>query len=151
MLKRKWLNYVIAYLLWFVTMAIGLWWFFITRSAFQAGLSVFYIKGSDYRAFQAGFYDKAFSLFLGLLWLILIVVSEERYRTGAERGDFYKRFASLVGPLLILVFAFDLILALLIGISMISWSRWFILALELITGVMLLRFTRRQKSLLPLH
>ena len=125
------LKYALAYVLWIVDLALGLWLFFISRSAFLDILALSYKPGAWAYARRVDLADKAFVLILGLAWLALMVFVEHHYRTSAFTGELLQRFARVTGILLIGVFVVDLILVWVHGVENNGWLRWLILAAEL--------------------
>jgi len=53
-----------------------------------------------------------------------------------------KRFAKIAGPVILLAFVADLFLFWLQGAPGGNWSRWLILAGELVIGIVFLRYAR---------
>jgi hypothetical protein len=146
---KKVVSYAAAYLLWIITLLLGLWFLLLSRDGFLGFLSAFYIDHAIERAWQVRFGDKAFTIALGAAWLVLMIVSENSYRTGVRRGDFGARFARITGPLLLLVFAADAFLLWLQGAGNLNWLRGFILGVELIAGVALVLFARTHRIFGP--
>ena len=138
---KKGLGYFIAYLMWVVVMGLGLWFFVISRNGFLDILAL-YARGSVTRGWQTSFYDKVFSLALGLLWLAVMIVTERYLRRGVQQGDLIRRVAQVVGPELLLVFAADLGLLVLQGVGSANWLRWVVLGGEVVGGVLLLLYAR---------
>ena len=142
MIIKKSINYVIAYVLWFVTILLGLWFVMLARSDLQGALATYYVRGSVTYIQRARLFDQVFVIVLGLLWLVFMVVTEWYFRTGALRPDWLKRFARVAGPVILLVFVADLFLFWLQGVSSGNWLRWLILAGELVIGIVFLLYAR---------
>jgi hypothetical protein len=138
---KKGLGYFIAYLMWVVTMALGLWFALISRNGFL-DLLARAVQRSVMYPWQTSFYDKVYSLALGLLWLAFMIVVERYFRRGVEQGDLIRRVAQVVGPELLLIFVADLGLLVLGGVGSTSWLRWVILGGEVVGGVLLLLYAR---------
>lgn len=138
---KKGLGYFIAYLMWVVVMVLGLWLFLISRNGFHGILAV-YARGSVTRGWQTSFYDKMYSITIGLLWLALMIVTERYFRRGVQQGDLIRRVAKVVGPELLLVFVADLGLLVMQGVGSASWLRWVVLGGEVVGGVSLLLYAR---------
>jgi hypothetical protein len=147
MTKGSWLGYIAAFLMWAAVLALGLWFMLIGREGLLGALSAFYVGDSLPRAWQVRFLDKVFWIVLGLLWMVLMVVGEEYLRRGVAERDLLKRFAKIVGPELLLIFAVDLFLFWLQGFGGLSWMRWLILGGELLIGVGLVLFVRSSRTL----
>lgn len=145
---KKGLGYVIAYLMWVVALVLGLWFFIISRNGFL-GILALYARGSVTRGWQTSFYDKAYSIAIGLLWLALMIVVERYFRRGVQQGDLIKRVAQVVGPELLVVSAADLGLLVLHGVGSANWLRWVILGGEVVVGVLLLLYARSLRRSKP--
>jgi hypothetical protein len=76
-------------------------------------------------------------------WLGLFIFAECYYRAGALEEGLVKRFARVTGPILLCVFAVDLILFWLQGIGG-DWLRWLILLAELIVGSVLVVYGKKR-------
>ena len=146
---KKIVDYVIVYLMWIVTMLLGIWLLLLSRGALQAALTVFYVRNAMDRSLQAGFIDRIFTITIGLFWLGLMIASESYFRKGIERGDLIRRFAKLIGPGLLLIFMVDIFLLFMQGNSAAIWSRWVILAGELFSGIGLFLFGKSTQSVKP--
>jgi hypothetical protein len=134
----KVLKYSLAYILWIVDLGLGLWLFFIGRTAFLGILALSYKPGNLAYAHRVDFADKAFVFILGLGWLIFMIVSEQYYRSSALKAELLQRFARVTGMLLLCLFVVDLILFWVQGVGSSSWLRWLILAAELGIGTVLI-------------
>ncbi len=88
------------------------------------------------------FLDKAFIIILGLTWLALMVIIEEYFRNGVQKGDLFKRIARMTGPILLCIFVVDLLMFWLEGVRAGNWIRWLILAGELGIGLALLAYAK---------
>jgi len=143
-------DYVMAYLLWFVTLCLGAWFVFISRNTFETFLGGYYIKekGQFLLSQQARFLDIVFPVVLWLLWLVMMIVTEEYYRKGAQKGNVLKRFAKVAGVLLVLIFIADLCQNLMLGLTVVGWLRWLLTIFELLAGVALI-FAGRLKPASP--
>jgi hypothetical protein len=134
----KILKYASSYLMWIINLAIAFWFMLIARSDLTNFLSLFAKSGDLTYGHQVDFIDKAFSITMGIAWLALMIIVEEYYRKGVEKGDLRKRFARITGPLVIAVFVADLIALWLGGITSGNFIRWLILAAELGIGIALI-------------
>jgi hypothetical protein len=145
MAKKQWLNYVLFYLFWTVLIALGFWFLLLSREAVTAALA--YYAGDDFvRLWRAGFYDKAFFLFMGLVVLVFIYATEGYLRVGIEKHDLLRRFFKTTGWVLLALFVIDLILLLLQQFTGGLWPRGVILVAELGLGVALSWFGRRRPA-----
>jgi hypothetical protein len=143
--KRIWLRYVLAYLMWGVVLALGIWFIVISRNGLLGAFGTFYVGGSMSRVWQSRFYDRVYIIAVGLLWLVLMVFAEAYFREGVPRRQLLKRFARVVGPEILLILAADLFLFWLQG-GVGHWLRWFILGSELVVGVLLVVFAWSSRS-----
>lgn len=139
---NKVLRYILAYSMWFTNLGLSAWLYYISRTAIIAVFASFYQAGDYQYSKIVDLVDRIFTVVLGLGWLIFSIISEESYRTGARKKNLVKRFARFTGPLLLCIFVVDLILFWLQGIGGDNWLRWFILAIELISGLGLFVFGR---------
>ena len=133
---------MLAYSLWIIDLGLSGWLFYISRTALIGLFAVFYQAGDYQFSKTANLADRVFTLLLGLSWLVFSVITEEAYRTHALKGDLLKKFARFTGPLLLIIFAVDVLLFWLQGIGGDNWVRWLILAIELVAGLGLFVFGR---------
>lgn len=141
---KKILSYVTAYLMWILTMALGVWLMLISRSAFLGALAL-YAGDSVQRAWQARFFDKAFAIAIGLLWLVAMIVVEEYFRMGVQRHSLLVRFAKVAGPEFLAIFVVDAF-RLWLQRGSASWLRWLTLGGELVLGTALVWLARSAKT-----
>ncbi len=141
MIASKVMRYVAVYLLWAVVLLLGLWVFVLSRNDWLGFLGVLYARNSALYIHRVGFLDQALSLGLGLLWLILMVFTENYFRQGAQKPGLLKRFARVAGPMLLLAFVADLALLWLQGAPG-SGQRWLVLAGEVAIGITWLVYAR---------
>jgi hypothetical protein len=141
---KKILSYVAAYLMWILTAALGVWFMLISRNAFLGALAL-YAGDSVRRAWQVRFFEKVFSIAIGLLWLVAMIVVEEYFRMGVLRRNLLVRFAKVAGPEFLAVFVVDALLLWLQRGSA-SWLRWLALGGELVLGTALVWLARSAKT-----
>lgn len=134
---NKVIKYAIAYGMWIADLGLSLWLFYISRIGLLAFLALFYEPGDFAFSHRVDLIDKIFTVVLGLGWLAFSIVTEEKYRTSAPEENLLKCFARFTGPVLLCIFAVDLILFWLSGIGGDNWLRWLILASELGVGIAL--------------
>jgi hypothetical protein len=139
---NKVLKYILAYGMWFANLGLSAWLFYISRTAIIALFAAFYQAGDYQYAKTVDLVDRIFTILLGLGWLVLSMVTEESYRTGALKVGLLKRFARFTGPLLLCIFVVDLFLFWLQGVGGDNWLRWSVLAIELLLGLALFVFGR---------
>jgi hypothetical protein len=143
------INYVGAYVLWLADLGLTFWLLFITRTAFLDIFALFYKEGAWVFSRRVDLVDKFFTIFLGLGWLVFMIVTEGYFRAGILRDDLLIRFARVTGPVLLGIFGVDLILFWLQGGGGGDWLRWLILAAELGLGIVLLRSAGSQSKAAP--
>jgi len=149
MAGKRWLSYVAAYVGWAACLILAIWTLLVWRTAFQAFLAVFIVKGSEWRGIQAGFYDKAFLIVLGLLWLYLMIISEQYFKKGANKLRLLNYLARIFGWIIFITFVGDFFLFLLIGLNPFSWIRSFILVVELAVAIGLLWLAKNYQKDTP--
>ena len=138
----KVLRYAIAYGMWIVDLALSVWLFVLSRTALLALLARFYQQGDFRYSKMAKAADEIFTVLLGIGWLGLIILSEEYYRRGALEAGLITRFIRITGPILLVAFVVDLVLLGLQGFGGAGWSRWLILSAQLVSGVLLVVYSR---------
>ena len=137
-------KYAIAYGMLLVDMGLAAWLFIMSRTALLAFLAISYEPGAIRNLKRAQVIDQTSTILLGLGWLALLIFAEGYYRTGALEDGLVKRFARVTGPILLCVFAVDLILLWLQGMGGADWLRWPVLLAELIIGSVLLVYSRKR-------
>lgn len=142
----KAIKFVLAYLVWTVDLVLALWLAFLGRTGMISFLALFYKPNDFAYANLAKFIDKAFTIVLGLGWLIFMILSENYFRKSAHKDAFSQSLARVSGPLILTIFLIDLLLFWLQGVDALDWSRWLILVGELAIGLALTLFAKR-----PLH
>ena len=134
---KKVINQTIAYILWIADLAVAFWFAYLCRYDLLGFLAQLYMKGKWTQEKQV-VVDRAFTTILGLGWLAFMIIVEEYYRVGARKGLLWKRFARVTGNLALAVFAANLALFWLRGISSKELLPWIILAAELAIGIALI-------------
>jgi hypothetical protein len=135
---NKLIRYLGAYVMWIAQLGLALWLAYLSKEVFLDILALFYKKGSFAYLNAANFADKVFTILLGLSWLAFMIIVEAYFRAGAGEGDLMKRFANVTGPVLLCIFAVDLISFWIHGVTSSDWLRWLILMAELSIGMVLL-------------
>jgi hypothetical protein len=151
---KKAINYVLAYLLWVFDLGLALLLFFRSRTLILDLLIVFGDPNNWQYAQIISMIDRFLVVILGLAWLVFMIGVEESFRTGAPGGELFNRFAKITAPILFALFAVDLILVPLQGITSRNWLQWLALAVELGAGTGLLvfyktRFTSKSTKEIP--
>ena len=133
---KKALQHIMVYVLLFPILLLGLWIFLVGRETITELMRAYYVGHSYQRGYQAGFYDRMLTLALGLGWLVLFVVSEELLRRRVAKGKMLKVFFRFMGVECFLVLLIDVVLLIfLTDLSTIGWTRWLIVAGELLGGI----------------
>ena len=149
MAGKRWLSYVAAYVGWAACLILAIWTLLVWKNAFEAALSVFFIQGSEWRGIQSGFWDKAFVIVLGILWLCLMIISEQYLRKGASKQRLLNYLARLFGWIILITFVGDFFLFLLIGLNPFSWIHLLILVAELAVAIALLWLAKNYQKNAP--
>lgn len=97
------IHYVLAYLLWAVSIALGALALYLLRevviSAMVVSTSQADMTKSEafYRSLQVGAFTNWSFVVLGILWIAMIVIIEHVYRTGVPIGHLWPRFFLVTG------------------------------------------------------
>lgn len=145
----KVVKYTIAYGMWIVDLGLSAWLFFLSRTTLLGILALFSEQGDFQYAKMVDLVDRIFVVVLGLGWLVFSIFTEEYYRTGALKENLLKRFARVTGPILLCIFVVDLMLFWLQGIGGDNWLRWLILAAELVIGLALVVYGKKNITIKP--
>jgi hypothetical protein len=137
-------KYAVAYGMWLVDLGLSAWLVIMSRTVVHAFLALSYEQGDFRYLKRAQLVDATTIVLLGLGWLALIILSEGYFRAGALQEGLTKRFARVTGPILLCVFAVDVILFWLQGLGGHDWSRWLLLAAELMVGLVLVVYGRKR-------
>lgn len=141
---NKVLKYLLAYATWILNLVLTVWIFLNVRQVFTGILAFFYQPGDIQYAHAVEFADKIVSITLGLAWLAFTIVTEDYFRKGIDQGDQWGRAARVTGPVLLVMFIVDLTLFWLQGAPVTIWTRWLILAVELVLGLALVVAGRKK-------
>ena len=133
-IMNKVVRYVAAYIGWTADLGLGLWFAYLCKTTLLGIFALFYTGNLAYQN-RVIFIDRAFTILLGLGWLVFMIATEDYFRTGIEKETQMKRFASVTGPLLVCIFVVDLTLAWIQGFGSTNWLHWLILAAELGFGI----------------
>jgi hypothetical protein len=144
-MAKKLVRYITAYVLWAIFLLLGVWLLVLSREAFLGTLSQYYVHDDIVRSWQGRFFDRAFLVIIGLIWMLFAVLAEFSLRTGVRSGYLFIRFARFCGPALLLSFVADSWLLWLQGVSSLDWLRALVLFLELVLGIALLIYGRSVK------
>ena len=86
------LSYLLCYVLWAITSALGGLGILIARAVINKAYIAFRLNPWVFRAV-----DKWSFFLLGLVWLVFVVACEGYYREGVPRGKLWPRFARVTG------------------------------------------------------
>lgn len=140
-------HYVLAYLLWLITLALN-----IVVSLVIIESSVELMSAAEWHRYPIHAVRQFMTFFLGLIVLVLLVWNEHHYRTGAERNRLLERFAWMVGISLIAMGIFHGIAGIVRFYTMISigmtpsWVQLVVAAVELVGGFVCLWYAKRAKN-----
>lgn len=101
--KRQILHYLLAYLLWILSVSLGIFTLNLVRETVLLAMVVSSSAGNlskselFYRSLQAGAAAQWSIVLVGLFALILLVALEHLYRTGATSGELWKSFFLVTG------------------------------------------------------
>lgn len=134
MRKHQVLRYALVYGMWLVVMAVGLWLLLVSRDVVLGAVARLLVDDSTAHTWQLVSVERFYMVGAGLLWLVMTVVSEAYLRRGVDRGGLLRRFARMLAPQLLLLFAVDAALFALQGLQG-GPLRWLILIVELGLGI----------------
>ena len=139
---------IAVYIMWFIDLGLATWLLFNTRLVLIV-IPAWLFDSNDY------FYpkrvettDKFFTLLLGIGWLVFMVITEEYFRRGAQKGKLTQRFATITGVVLLSIFVVGLILFGLQGFQGEGYQ-WLLLLAELVVGLLLLLYGRKKSAIPP--
>ncbi len=127
-------KYIIAYSAWVIFILLFLWIILLSRETFLGFLRNFWVQGYFSRKMAITFIDRIFVLFIGITWLVLMIVIESYFRNGIKKGNLIQRISKVVGSEVFAIFIVDLTMTSLGGLIGLPWTRWAFLLLELVIG-----------------
>jgi hypothetical protein len=131
------LTYLFAYLMWVLSMALGVLFLLLGRTTFPFLIGSM-LAESDFDARQwAIAIDRIFTLLAGMGLVFNMVVVENYFRSGVKRKDLTRRLARVFGIQLLLLFIADGTQQLLLASYTVNWPRLALLLLELAAGLFL--------------
>ena len=143
---RNFFKIILAYCLWFVDLVLAAWLAVIGRTALFAVPAVFFHPGTIMYPKRAEVMDTVFTMLLGMGWFTFIVITLEYFEPGEHKGNLIKRFATVTGPLVLCIFIVDSILFYLQGFDADNWFRLLIISAELVVGIILLIYSRKNAN-----
>lgn len=144
---QQWSGYLLAYTMWIVSFLLWLGFMLLGRDALLGVLGLYYIGESFQRRFQAQLVDRVFVFGTGLIWVILMILVENYFRTGVKKGDLGRRVGRVLGPQVLLIFLADAVKAIWVDPIPLPWIRWVLLAVELTVGVGTIYLSSRKPHL----
>lgn len=136
--------YVVAYVLWIVSMLLGVVFLLIGMNGIPQLLAPLFSATEFNERFMAGFINRIFLVVAGIGILIIIVAVESYFRHGVQSNTLWQRAARVFGPLMLLVFVADLCQVIFLQYPFGLNPRWLILALELAAALALTFFGYRK-------
>ena len=127
------LPYVLCYLLWIITIALAFLNLIVARNLYLTIMGVLSVQ-----PWSASGIDKITFLFLGIVWLVLTIFSEDYYRTSISKNRLWKSFSLITGIQLLFLFAAHFLPFLLVGVRSFTWMSYILFAGELGGGLVLL-------------
>ncbi len=146
---KHWFGYVLAYVLWTINLAIGIFFIIISREFLLDFLGITYVGQNMARGYQVGFFDKVYLVALGLAWLIIMIVLEDDFKNSVTKGTLMRHFTRIAGPEFLLIFLANLGLLILQGINRAVWLQWLALLVELGLAAVCIGYTRSQRKTEP--
>ena len=138
---RQTLPYFLCYFLWVITVALG----FLNLIAAR-GLYLVILAAASFNPWAARAADKFIFIFLGIIWLVLVIFSEYYYRDSVPKKRLWESFSLLTGIQLLFLFLAHLIPSLMLGIKGLNWINYLLTGGELSGGIILLVFALHSLS-----
>jgi len=129
-MKRKWIQWILVYVLWIITAGLG---FLCLISARSLSLSILYLFSVSRWAAPA--VDKMTFLTLGILWLVLVIFAEHYYREALPRKTLWKHFSLITAIELFFLSGSHLMPILIISKTNVYGGSFLLPVIELIGGV----------------
>jgi hypothetical protein len=141
---KKVLNYILYIIFWIFDIGLALLLFLRFRTL-TLDLFILFGDPTNWHYTQViNMIDRFLVVILGIGWLVFMIVVEEYFRTGVPGGTILKRFAKVTAPLLLILFAIDLLLVFVQGVGKAGWLQWLALLVELGAGIVLLLFYKNR-------
>ncbi len=115
--KSKIARYALAYAAWVIFFLLFLYFVVLSRETLLAYLRNFWIQDIPERKYTISLIDRTYIVVAGLIWVILIIVSETFFRNGVANGTVYHRTSLGVGMIITLIFLTQLARTLMVGIA----------------------------------
>jgi hypothetical protein len=144
---KKGVMYLLANVMWLVTIGLGLWFFLLSKNSFLGVLANLYVRGNSARSYEVRFFEKAYIVIIGLIFTIAMLAVFEFFRFGAEKPDFLDRISLVIGIELVLIFVADFTWLWAQHFQSKDYLRWSLLIGELIIGSGMLAYSIRTHRL----
>ena len=131
--------------MWIIDLGLAAWFAFITRTVLFAVPAVLFHPGNFQFPKRAEVMDKVFTLLLGIGLLTFLVITQEYYQKGVQKGNLIERFARITGPIFLGIFIVDSILFYMQGFELTNWYRLLIILAELVFGILLVMYSRKKR------
>ena len=118
---KNWIKYILAYGLWMVFTLVGILFLMVSRNSLIGLLEIYYVRGNFQRGMEVQFLDKAYLLVVAFAILIIMIVVEEYFKHGAQRGDLAKRIFKVFGFEILFMFFASLASGILVGFNSLIW------------------------------
>lgn len=138
---RQTLPYFLCYLLWVITGALGFLNLIAARKLYLVILTILSVNPWAVRAA-----DKFIFIFLGIIWLVLVIFSEYYYRDSVPKKRLWESFSLITGIQLLFLFLAHLIPPLMLGTKGLNWINYLLTGGELSGGIILLVFALHSSS-----
>jgi len=112
-MKRKWIQWILVYVLWIITAGLGFLCLISARTAV----------------------DKMTFLILGILWLVLVIFAEHYYREALPKKTLWKHFSLITAIELFFLSGSHLMPILIISKTNVYGGSFLLPVIELIGGV----------------
>jgi type IV secretory pathway TrbD component len=139
-------NYAVAYIMWILSFLLWLLFMFLSREAIAGLLMRFYLDGSLNKMKFFQFFNQWYFYFLGLVWLILMIVVENYFRQGVIKRNLYRRISLIVGPEIILLSIANFVRSL---VTVFAIQDWLISGFGFILGVAMVWWAKKNKPPTP--
>ena len=131
--------------MWAVSIIMGLFFLLLSRDSLFGLLQVYFVQGGYQRGAEAKFMNQVYLLVMGFVVLIAMIIVEEYFKVGVQKGKLLKRVAKIMGIEILLIFAAHVASSVLMGFSFLVVL---VLVLELGVGVGLTWFGVKSKGVL---
>ena len=132
-LTKRIMPYLLCYLLWAITAALAFLNLLLARRLFLAILSAFSVS-----YWSATAIDKVSFMLFAVLWLVLVVFSEDYYLHSISKNRLWKSFSLVTGIQLLFLFVARLTPSLIVGVRQFTWVNYLLSVGELGGGIVLL-------------